>query len=260
MLGAVAILLPLAGAAILVLEAVVLGATYVALRPESGSWLNAAVGTVALASMIAMLIYSVARRSKGLRSVLRLSTWLGIHIFLGLQGVLLAWIHCLPLLWRHGWPILVNPGMLNLYAVTIVLFSGLFGRYLYAQVPKTLGGQHLQAKALEAELAGMDPVPDEVRALWTNAPQPGGFLGVVRAGFARRRALGKLRRMNLSGPMKVLAYRRVVLEHQRAAMTAAQRVFRNWIVLHRPLAVAMYLLSFVHLAIAVLFASSWGVW
>lgn len=246
------------GAAALGAEAIGLGGLYLALRPESGSILNAAVGTVALGSMIAMLVYSVARRVHALRQVLRLSSWLGIHIFLGLQGVLLAYIHCLPILWRHGWPILVNPGMLNLYAVTIVFGSGLFGRYLYAQVPKTIGGQHLEARALDAELAALEPVPDEVRALWARAPQPGGLLGVVRAGLARRAALRKLRALKLTGPLRVVAYRRVVLEHQKAAIVAAQRVFRYWILLHRPLAAAMYLFSLVHVLISVLFAASWG--
>ncbi|MEQ1565808.1 MAG: hypothetical protein ABMA64_09240 [Myxococcota bacterium] len=248
------------GAGVLAAEALAMVAVYVVLRPESGSVLNAVVGAAALASMIAMLVYSVARRSSALRRVFRLSTWLVIHIFLGLQGVLLAYVHCLPMLWRHGWPMLLNPGLINLYLVTIVLVSGLFGRYLYAQVPKALGGQHLEAAALDAEIAALAPVPAEVAALWARAPEPRGLFGLVRAGFARRGALSALRRLNLQGPMKKAAYRRVVLEHHRAAIVTAQRIFRHWIVLHRPLALAMYLFSFVHIAVALLFASSWGWW
>lgn len=253
-----AVALTLLAAAVLALEALGLGITYAAVRPSSGSALNVAVGTLGLVSMVAMLVYSIARRSATLRRVMRLSSWLGLHIFLGLQGILLAFVHCLPLLWREGWPILVNPGMLNLYAVAIVFASGLFGRYLYAQVPKTLGGQHLEAKALEAELEALGAVPPEVRRLWESAPGAGSFFGVLRAGAARRRALRALSAMSLEPAVRENARRRVILEHQKAAMAAAGRVFRLWIVLHRPIALAMYLLSAVHAAVSLLFHGGWS--
>lgn len=258
MLRDVAILGPLVGFVLLLFEAIVLVAFYLVMRPASGSWLNVIVGSLGLLSMIAMLVYSIARRSKTLRGVMRLSLWLQLHIFLGLQGILLTFVHCLPILWREGGLILVNPGMLNLYAVTVVFGSGVFGRYLYAQVPKTVGGQHLAARSVDAELASLGPVPDEIRSLWAHAPGAGSFLGVIRAGFARRRALRSLRRMKIDPKLRALAKYRVELEHQKAAMLAAQRVFRYWIVLHRPIAIGMYLLSFVHVMISVLFSTSWG--
>ena len=215
------------------------------------------VGTVGLGCMIAMLIYSVARRSPALRRIMRLSTWLHLHIFLGLQGILLAYLHCLPIVWRHGTPILVNPGMLNLYALTVVFASGLFGRYLYAQVPKTLGGQHLSAKELDDEIAGLgDAFPPEVKALWTHVPSRPGFWGMVAAGQARSHALRLLKRLTLDPEVRDLARRRIVLERQKAVLTSARRVFSTWIVLHRPVAMAMYLITTVHVLLGVLYAPS----
>lgn len=239
---------------VLVVEAAVLVPLYVVARPASGDALNLVVGTVALLSMIAMLVYSIARRSKFLRDRMRLSSWLHLHIFLGLQGVLLAYVHCLPLLWRHGWPILVNPGMLNLYAVTVVFASGLFGRYLYAQVPKTIGGQHLAAKEVDAELASLgDRVPKELARLWADAPGAPSVFGLVTAARARNAALSALRRVPLAPEVRALAERRVVLEHQKRALASAHRVFSFWIVAHRPIAAAMYLISAVHAALSLLF-------
>ncbi len=249
-------LLPWIYLLLLAAETFVLVPAYLVFQPESGSLVNLVVGVIALASMIAMLVYSIARRSRLLREWMRLSTWLHLHIFLGLQGVLLAYVHCLPLLWRHGWPILVNPGMLNLYAVTIVFASGLFGRYLYAQVPKTLGGQHLAARELDEELARLtEGLPAAITALWKDAPQPRGFFGVIGAGQVRSARLRELRRLPLDPKVRELAARRVTLEHQKAAMAAAQRVFSWWILLHRPIAAAMYLLSFVHALLSLLFFS-----
>ncbi len=239
---------------VLLVEAVVLVPAYVWFRPASGSGVNLVVGTVALASMIAMLVYSLARRFKFLRDWMRLSSWLHLHIFLGLQGILLAYVHCLPLLWRHGWPILVNPGMLNLYAVTVVFLSGLFGRYLYAQVPKTLGGQHLAAKEVDQELAALGgQVPAGLERLWTDAPGAPSVFGLVTAARARSQALRALRGQPLAPEVRALAERRVTLEHQKRAMASAHRVFSWWILAHRPIALAMYLLSFVHAALSLLF-------
>jgi hypothetical protein len=253
MLRRVSRALPFLYLSLLLGEAGVLAPSYVWLRPDPGGIVNVVVGSVALLSMIAMLVYSIARRSRALRSVMRLSTWLHLHIFLGLQGILLAYVHCLPLLWRGGAPLLLNPGMLNLYAVTIVFGSGLFGRYLYAQVPKTLGGQHLAAKELDAELAALDrPVPPEVAELWRSMREVRGMLAAARA---RRGALRRLRGMALEPEVRGLAERRVVLESQKAAMSTAQRVFRLWIVLHRPVAAAMYLISFVHVALWAMFST-----
>ena len=189
--------------------------------------------------------------------MMRLSLWLHLHIFLGLQGILLSYLHCLPLFWRHGPPILLNPGMLNLYALTVVFLSGLFGRYLYAQVPKTLGGQHLSARELDAELAALpQALPAEVIALWKDAPSAPGFLGMITAARSRRRALRTLRRMKLEPDVQELAARRIVLEHQKAVVTSARRIFSAWIILHRPVAAAMYLITAVHVVLGILFTPS----
>lgn len=234
--------------------------TYLVVRPAAGSIVNGIVGTVGLLCMIAMHVYSVARRHAALRRVMRLSWWLHLHIFLGLQGILLSYVHCLPLFWRHGPPILVNPGMLNLYALTIVFASGVFGRYLFAQVPKTLAGQHMSARELDTAITALpDDLPDEVVALWHDAPQRGGFGGIVAAARARQQALRTLGTFDLAPELEALAARRITLERQRAVLTSARRFFATWIVVHRPLAVAMYLITAVHVLLGLLF-TPWSEW
>lgn len=253
-------LLPAIYFAILALEAAVLGIVYAVLQPASSSVFNVLLGTIGLASMVIMLVYSIARRSKMLRSWARLSTWLHLHIFLGLQGVLLVFFHCTPMLYREGHAALLNPGILNLLAVAVVFFSGLFGRYMYAQVPKTLGGQHIAIASLEEELATVADVPAAVHALWANAPSHGGVFAVVGSDLKRRSALRQLRAMALPAEVHTLAERRVTLEWQKAVLGGAQGIFRLWILLHRPLAIAMYFLSAVHIALALMFTPSLRFW
>ena len=93
-------------------------------------------------------------------------------------------------------------------------------------LPRQIGGEQMAASQVEAELATMSqPLPNEVRALWV-VKQP------VRGVFD--------------------------LERSKAQLKVAQRVFRNWIILHRPIAALMYVLSFVHVALAYMFTPSLG--
>jgi len=129
------------GIAAITLQTVILLVVYAVVRPSSGSWLNTIVGSVGLGFMVVMLIYSIARRSKTLRRVAKLSVWLEFHIFCGFEGVILVVIHSLPMLFDPHVPPPLNPGLWSLAFVLIVFFSGLFGRYLFIWVPQTLDGR-----------------------------------------------------------------------------------------------------------------------
>lgn len=242
---------------ILLLEVVGLAVVYATDAPGPSDPLSVGLGWGGLGSMIAMLVYSVARRSRTLRQWARLSSWLHLHIFLGVQGVVLIAFHCAHLLARSTF-YLMNPGILNLAAMGIVVGSGLFGRYLYAQLPRAIGGEQLAADEVDAELAALGPLPEAVTALWQGTTAATSLPGLVRADLATRRAVARLGALTLTAEQRRLATRKIRLERRRASLSAAQRVFRNWIVLHRPIAALMYVLSFVHVALAYMFSPSLG--
>lgn len=238
-------------------ETVGLSVLYAVSPPKASDPLSVWLATLGTASMIVMLGYSVARRSQRLRNIARLSTWLHLHIFLGIQGVIFVFFHSVPMFLRLPSVYLLNPGVLNLLACATAFFSGLFGRYLFAQVPRTLGGQHMAAKEVEAELAALDDVddlPDTVTTLWKQSPKAVSFLGLIRADLARRGAIRTLRGSELSAELRATAERRLQLARAMAVLTVSQRWFRAWILLHRPIAAAMYVLTFVHVALAFMFS------
>lgn len=247
--------LPKLYALILLLETVVLGVIYVVAPPDPSDPLSVWLGTLGLASMVIMLIYSFARRIKLLRDIARLSYWLHLHIFLGLQGFVFVCFHSAPMVTGRFY--LLNPGVLNFLAVCVVIASGFFGRWLFAQVPKTLGGRHMEAKEVEAELKAMNAtLPASVTALWTGIPATRSILDIVKADSDRRMAERKLRKLKLEPEVYVLASRRLALERHKAALAVTQRVFRYWILLHRPIAAILYVLSLLHLLLAIMFTPS----
>lgn len=182
--------LPYAYAVILIAEAVFLLQRYLTNPPGSSAPLSIWAGWISLLSMVVLLIYTVARRARALRNFARLSHWLNFHIFLAFQAVLFGFFHCWHLFFGREAPIQwLNPGVLNGLAVTIVFFSGIFGRYLYSRLPEAMRGRPLTS--------------DEKQ-------NPGAM------------------------------------------------IFRRWIILHRPLAGILYVLSVVHVILAYMFTPALG--
>ena len=220
--------------------------------PTSSDPLSIGLGWVGLGAMIVMLAYSLARRFKGLRDFARLSYWLHLHIFLGVIGFIAVVFHSLHVFTRDAPISLLNPGFLNFIAVVIVFFSGIFGRYLYAQLPHSRG-EYMLASEIDAEIERLGEVSDEVRALFAVSAEATSFIGLIKADLATRDAIRQLRGMHLDPEVEAVAERRLKLERRLVAWDVADSVFRRWIIFHRPLAGVLYVLSAVHIILSYMF-------
>jgi hypothetical protein len=199
----------------------------------------------------------VARRSRALRQVARLSAWLHLHIFLGVQGVVCVIFHSLHLFTRDYAVHLLNPAVLNFIAVMIVFFSGIVGRYLYSFLPRRMGGEQMAAREVEEELSKLPgALPPEVQPLMATRTVPRGFGELVRADLDTRRALRGLPKLKLAPDVHALVERRLKLQRRLHALASAEKIFQRWIVLHRPLASIMYILSVVHVVLSYMYGMS----
>lgn len=247
--------LPIAYALLVIAQVVWLTRRFLNDQPKPSDPLSIWLGWAGLGAMVVMLVYSIARRSPRLRKVARLSYWLHLHIFLGVAGVVCVFFHSIHVFTRDAPLNWLNPGLLNFIAVMIVFFSGIFGRYMYSLVPRTLGGEQMAASDVEREIDGMTvDLPDGVKALWTRAPDATSLVGLVQADLQTRQAIRAIAKMGLVDEVRQLAERRVRLERRLAAWQAADSLFRNWIILHRPLAGIMYVLSAVHIILSYMFS------
>ena len=97
------------------------------------------VGTLLMVSGVGM--YSLRKRSTLLAEMGKLATWLQLHIFLCTLGPFLVLLHTS---FRFG-------GLVSIafWSMTLVVVSGIFGRYLYVRIPKTINGQFLTIHAIE---------------------------------------------------------------------------------------------------------------
>jgi len=246
----VEVVLPAIYYVVLIAEAAALLYWYFTHDVAAGDSVGHTIGWAGTGSMCLMHVYSIRRRVRALHGLGRLSTWLHVHIFLGLQGALLVCFHSAHL------QTVANISGITITFTLIVVASGIFGRYLYSLLPKSLSGERLTAREIEAEMAELAPLlqrsaqPALEAAMKEHleaAPLVGKltFGQLVREDVRARRALRHLeqairevRRKPGSSDLDDFAQamrRRAMLARRLAMLTGAERTFRFWHILHKPL-------------------------
>ena len=248
------VVLPTAYYVVLVLEAALLTGYWVTHEISAADPIGHTIGWAGTASMIVMHVYSIRKRVRALSGWGRLSTWLHVHIFLGLQGALLVCFHSAHL------STVANISGMTIVFTLVVVASGSFGRYLFSLLPKSASGHRLSAREIEGELAELEPLlqrsaqPAIEAALkeQTAAQSLTGsasFSQLVAEDLRSRRALAHLEtairttvrsRGKGEGATDLEDYaaavrRRALLARRLAAITVAERAFRRWHLFHKPL-------------------------
>jgi hypothetical protein len=236
---------------------------------KAGGTVGHKLGVAGSSMMVLMLLYSVRKRVGALRSLGPLGRWLDVHIYLGVFGPLLVVLHS-----SFKVQGLVA---LSFWSMVIVASSGVLGRYLYLQIPRTRAGEERALVELEAEdrelsgqlrtrfrldeaqIAGLDAlvaVPTRVGLL-------GGFARLVTDDLRLRSGLRAFARSCRSVPAPVFAdFERVVRQkaqvHRRILLwDRVHELFHYWHVLHKPFALVMYLFMIVHVAVALVTGYGW---
>ncbi len=243
---------------------------YQQLRPAGTDGLRFGI-LGALAITVGVATYSVRKRSRPLSRAGKLKYWLEAHIFLCSIGPALVLLHSS---FHVGGLIAIA-----FWSMIVVALSGVFGRYVYVRIPRTVHGQFAGLAAVERERAelldalrkDLGPRLDQVEHLLGSAVRPPstGFVralaAAVRFDLVRRATLRKvkavLRRLQLPATTRAevesLLARQLELEQELALLVPFQRLFRYWHLLHLPLAVAMFIVVALHIGIAVAFGYAW---
>jgi hypothetical protein len=240
------------------------------------------IGTAMM--LIGVGMYSLRKRVRWLARAGKLSTWLQIHIFLCTLGPVLVLYHTS---FKFG-------GIISIafWSMCIVVASGVFGRYLYGHIPKTIHGQFRSLESLQEQQAELvasissdfGVAPSAVEKLFPRVERrrSAGFLRALALAvwydFSRRtqrRRIEKVlgdgaRRSNRHGgrgsdavPLYVresvvgVVQSQLQLRQQIVLLEPFQRLFRYWHLLHLPLAGVMLLILVVHVAVAVMFGYTW---
>jgi hypothetical protein len=270
------------GAALLVAALLALAASYYAtpLRERAhhpGYWdwkpggrFGHLLGITGSSMMVLMLGYSARKRLRALRRAGPLSRWLDAHIFLGLLGPALVVLHS-----SFKVKGLVA---LSFWSMIAVALSGVLGRYLYLQIPRTRAGEEVGLRDVEAEdralserLKGRfgwsDALLADLEALSRPADTRRGLLaglfglyaGDLRLRFRLRAFLKRCPPVTprLLADFEHLVRHKAQLRRRLALWDRVHELFHYWHVAHKPFAVVMYLFMVVHVAVALMTGYGW---
>ncbi len=225
------------------------------------------VGILGSAMVLVLLLYSLRKRWKPLARAGQLRHWLRYHIFLGVAGPVLITLHTA---FKVDGLVAVS-----YWSMVAVALSGVFGRYLYQQIPRNVLGEALAPDAVEqrneailvelAEQWGADQ--KALDALDRLALKP-------LEGRPRRRrccccpcTTSFWRGVCRNGPgCTVCPTIRTCVDLARQWALAARRLhlfhlvrdlFHWWHVFHKPFAIIMILVMIVHVAVAVALGYTW---
>jgi hypothetical protein len=233
-------------------------------------------GVIGSSLMVIMLVYSLRKRLRILRRLGKLRDWLDFHIFCGIVGPLLVILHS-----SFKVQGLVA---LSFWSMIAVALSGVLGRYLYLQIPRTRAGDELslaEVEELRAELTRKlreelhlpEGALAELDRIALGGISPATRLAILlfhlpfQAVSLRMRLLSfrrRLQRQLAGAPPRLLrgvtrlARQKALLERRLVLWSRLQQLFHYWHVFHKPFAVVMYVFMVVHIAVALLTGYGWS--
>ena len=227
------------------------------------------LGMLGTAMLLGILVYSLRKNLRFLQRVGTLRQWLSVHIFFGLMGPLLVTFHT-------GFKV---EGLVAIayWSMMVAMLSGIFGRYIYIQIPRTATGDRASLDSLQEEqvqleaqlrqqLAGEPQLYDQIQALLLTGREGElqGWIALVQVAsqdlsrpFIRRRLVGMLKGHSHLHPDAIrqvvhLAQRKAILARRLAMIEAMDKAFHYWHVFHRPFAWIMLVIAAVHIGVALL--------
>lgn len=232
--------------------------------PEEG--LGYFLGLVGGIIMLLATIYSAFKYLPVLRNKIKIKAWLNIHIALGLIGPLLIYFH-------SAFHIKSLNGGIALISMSLVLLSGIIGRYLYSKTHYGLGGRKAKLGELHKLLNDNNSQihsPHLTRFTKNVMRHSSSLLQAswelvsygIRSRWvywrAKREMLRKLAELVQSGTVKRTDYRKykrrikkqlrtyLLLLHKVALFKLYERFFAFWRHAHVPLLYLMLLSGIVH--------------
>lgn len=221
-----------------------------------------------------VMMYSLRKRWRVLSNTGTIRHVLEFHIFLCLLGPALIVYHSA---FKLGGIIAVS-----FWSMVVVVTSGVLGRYLYLQIPKTITGRELSPFELKKQIDQNNQTLQQDYKI-----QPGIFetireytetlekysKGLVFKAFFRQHIVNYRYKKNIRQLFPVIrrditdsahtdAVEKLLMENavtqiRLTNLTITQKLFRYWHIFHLPFALIMFVIMIIHIIVAFLFGYGW---
>jgi len=238
-----------------------------ALKP--GGVLGHGYGIIGTLMMIVGVFgYMLRKRVKAMYRLGRLKYWLEFHIFLCTLGPMLVLFHSA---FKFGGLISIS-----FWSMVAVVLSGVVGRFIYIQIPRTVEGEELDIEdiqALQEEIKvklkndynlNENTFEKLIQLLDSKEETPGVLATIFNFNFSKRRILFKIKSLLKKEIDKEhfrefteLIKKEISLNTKISHLTLMKKLFGYWHVIHLPFALIMLIIAIVHVGIAIAFGYTW---
>ncbi len=226
------------------------------------------IGTLLIAFGVS--IYIARKRYKFLARFGRLKYWLEFHIFLCTLGPIMVLFHTA---FKFG-------GIVSIafWSMVAVVASGVIGRFIYIQIPRTIEGRMLhlhEIQSMKTDLGSLlsgsyqlDPANFQQLLAYVNGPATSGgnlLQEMITKYLSDRSMLAgvrkDLRQQGLAGKdikhVTRLVQQELTLSNRISRLRSMQKLFRYWHVVHMPFALIMLVIVLLHIVVTVSFGATW---
>lgn len=242
------------------------------LKP-SGIWGHGYGIIGSLMMIFGVVIYMVRKRVRKFLTLGYLKHWLEFHIFLCTVGPVLVLYHTA---FKFGGIVVVS-----FWSMVAVVVSGIAGRFIYVQIPRTIQGKELSAKELnelnddlthklkkEYSINGNIAARLEKHSRTDKYKQVSfgtSFVMMFEDYLGTRSVLRTIKRelkhLGISGEREKEVLRisksKLVLSRKIGMLRTTQKLFRYWHIIHLPFALTMFVIMFIHIVVTIIFGYKW---
>jgi len=230
------------------------------------------VGTLMM--IFGVAVYMVRKRNRKLFQFGYLKNWLELHIFLCTLGPIFILFHTA---FKFGGIVAVS-----FWSMVAVVASGVIGRFIYIQIPRSIQGQELDFKEinrldeeLSVRLSKEFNLSSSLIESFEHHFMLQKYAGLSFRGsmkimitdfFQLRKLIPQLRKslhtagINNAHTVKEiikLFKAKIALTRKIGMLRTMQRLFNYWHIVHLPFAVAMFVIMVIHVAVTIVFGYKW---
>lgn len=215
--------------------------------------------------------YMIRKRFRSLARFGQLKYWLEFHIFLCTLGPIMVLFHTA---FKFGGIVAIS-----FWSMVAVFLSGVIGRFIYIQIPRTIEGRELnlnEVKELKSDIGEiitniykLDKESSEIIVASTNKKatvyHKNFFVRYINNSLENSKTIKQvkavLKKNNLSRveqkDLLKLIRDEISLNQKIERLQTMQSLFKYWHVAHLPFALVMLVIMVIHVVVTIVFGYKW---
>lgn len=226
-----------------------------------------------LMMILGVVSYMVRKRKPRLLGFGYIKYWLEFHIFLCSVGPVLILYHTA---FKFGGIVSIS-----FWSMVAVVLSGVVGRFIYLQIPRSIQGNELEIEDINTMSANLTAklklefgingiISERLESIsffhqYKNASL-GKSMVLIFKDYYQSLSLLKIiykeiDNMNLTKrkarQVKSLIKSKIILSRRIGMLRTMQKLFKYWHIAHLPFAIVMFLIMFIHVIVTIVFGYKW---